>query len=207
VVIHPDPDQLVAYADGDGTSVDLGAVGEHVRQCTACGAEVRALGAVRDVVRDAANRDRPPAPQSDWGTLAAAIHRRERTRAALRWVTGLAAASIVGAALLTGTRRSGPTEPEAAVSQTRAIPRVDTTSDSAATALWRAVVAGRDRLSVNELRTMGELVVPIDGAIRQTRDALRRDPTDPFLLAHLAELQRKRVSALNDFVDRIRSRG
>jgi hypothetical protein len=84
---------------------------------------------------------------------------------------------------------------------------VDTTSDSAATALWRAVVAGRDRLSANELRMMGELVGPIDGAISQTRAALTSDPGDPFLLAHLADLQRKRVSALNDFVDRIRSKG
>jgi hypothetical protein len=197
----------VAYADGDGASVDLGAVGEHVRRCAACGAEVRTLAAVRDVLRDAAHRERPPAARDGWATLVMAMNRRERTRAAVRWVMGVAAASILSAALLRGTRRGAPTEPDAAGSKARAIASVDATSDSAAVVLWRAVVAGRDRLPANELRMMGELVGPIDGAISQTRAALSSDPGDPFLLAHLADLQRKRVSALSDFVDRIRRKG
>jgi len=160
---------------------------------------VLALTTVREAVREAATSERPVVPRNDWNALAGAIHRRERKRVALHWVA-IAAASIVGVAIL--TVRTTSTAPDQS-----SVRNAEEAPDTAAAVLSRAVSAGRDRLSASELRTMDDLVAPIDGAIRQTRAALKHDPRDAFLLAHLAELERKRVSALTDFVDRIRSKG
>ncbi len=204
--IHPDSTQLVAYADGD-TSVDVNAIAAHLRVCADCNETVQTLSAVRDLVRDAATNDRGQPPREDWDSLAIAIRRRARARTAFTWTLGLAAASLVAAALWTSTRQSPLDQPRATSVLAPNIPSVAGKPDTAVALLSRAVAAGRSHLSAEELHTLDALVRPIDVAIRQTQAALNSDPKDSFLRTHLAELHRKRASALGDFVDLIRSRG
>jgi len=73
--------------------------------------------------------------------------------------------------------------------------------------LERTIAAGRSQLSRAELLTLEAIVAPIDSAIAQTEVTIESGPTDPFLRAHLAALERQRAAALEDFVDLIRSRG
>ena len=116
------------------------------------------------------------------------------------------AASLVGAVVLSGVRGHlrdpGDTADPAAYDMSRS-----PSADEAIATLSHVVVEGRGRLPSTVLHAMDAVVHSIDEAIRQTQSALAADPADPLLRAHLAELHRKRVSALQDYVDLIRDQG
>jgi hypothetical protein len=198
-------DQLVAYADGDTAGVDLADLARHVAECASCKEIVTVLTATRESLRRS-SESRVPPPRDGWAALSARYARHRRRERAVRWAGGLMAASLVGVVVLSGVRERfsdpGDTAGPATYDATRSA-----SADETIAALSQVVVEGRSRLPSTELHAMDAVVHTIDEAIRQTQSALAADPADPLLRTHLAELHRKRVSALRDYVDLIRSQG
>ena len=203
---HPGMDQLVAYADGDTASVDLVDIARHVAECASCRETVTVLATTRESLRQSSERRVLPPVRDGWTELSARYARHRRRERAIRWAGVLMAASLVGVIVLSGVlerfRDPGDTAGPGTYEATRSASRDETIAT-----LSRVVVDGRSRLPSTELHAMDAVVHSIDEAIRQTQSALAADPADPLLRTHLAELHRKRVSALQDYVDLIRDQG
>lgn len=118
---HPTDDALVAFADGDATGIDDGAIRQHVERCDACAATVAALRDTRLSVHRAAAASPPPPFRGDWNALAARIESRRtsRLRALRLAMVGIAAAVVVTATLL--ARRSAELRRDAPVAAMRRV--------------------------------------------------------------------------------------
>jgi predicted anti-sigma-YlaC factor YlaD len=207
MIAHPSADQLVAYADGDAAGVDLAGLARHVVACAQCRETVAELARTRAMLRRSAEeRDLPPAP-AKWTALSARIASHRRKRGAARWTARLLAASVVGVVLLSQIRSRPDDGGTAAGPAIEDVPTIAAGDDEAIALLSRAVAEGRGRLPSSEQQAMDAVLRSIDDAVRHTRSELRADPSDPWLRSHLGELHRKRVSALQDYVDLIRDQG
>jgi predicted anti-sigma-YlaC factor YlaD len=206
LLTHPSADALVAYADGDAEGVDLARIAEHVSGCAACREAVAELARVRGVLRESAEKSLPP-PRDGWTALSTKIARHRRDRAAAGWTGGLLAASLAGIVLLSQLRSRPGDGGSPADSAIGDVYPVVSGGDETIVELSRAVARGRGGLPASERQAMEAVLASIDEAVRQTRSALDAEPSNPDLRSHLGELHRKRVSALQDYVDLIRDHG
>src|SRR5688500_5925852 len=101
---HPGIDQLVAYADGDTASVDLGDLARHVAECASCRETVTMLTTTRESLRQSSERHVPPPAREGWAALSARYARHRRRGRAVRWAGALMAASLVGVVVLSEVR-------------------------------------------------------------------------------------------------------
>ena len=205
---HPSADALVAYADGERTGVDVDRIAAHVVTCAQCRRAIEALQHVHAAVAEAGKEPPSAIGGYDWPSLAERIERDRRARArSVMWARGVAAAILVASVLLFRGSRGIPGGEESTLPRGEAGSAPIAALGEGADALERTIAARRSRLTGAEVRALEAIVAPIDSAIRQTEVAIRRGPTDSFVRAHLAALQRQRAAALEDFVDLIRSRG
>jgi anti-sigma factor RsiW len=195
--IHPTPDQLVAYADGETLGIDSARIAAHLERCAECRDSVTTLDAVRLSLKQTGERAGSSTADSGWMALSTRIVNRRRRRT----IGGAAAAALLAASFVgVFVLRVPPDRADApAATSSRTL--------GAATDLSRVVEQGRQRLPSAETRAMDAVVGVIDTAIQQTQSELASKPADLFLRGHLADLRRKRASALEDFVGRIRDRG
>jgi hypothetical protein len=85
-------------------------------------------------------------------------------------------------------------------------PSAPASEDAAVATVERTLERWQTRLSPSELRAANHVVDGVDLAIRQTREELAKDPGNAFLRDHLVQLRRKRISALETFVNLARDR-
>lgn len=207
---HPTPDLLLAVADGDRLGADFAAVSEHVANCAECRDVVSDLQRVRTAVRVAHLEQKADGGEHTWPVLAARID-AHRSRRSLRVVSaaGLVAAAVLLTMLAQSVRRSHAPLRQASdsVLLRMAMSQAPVSDETAAATLERTLESWRARLSPVELRAMSGVVDGVEMAIRQTRAELAKDPGNAFLRDHLTELRRKRISALETFIDLARDRG
>jgi hypothetical protein len=207
MVTHPSADELIAFADGDAAGVDLAGLDRHVAACAPCRQRVEELARTRAALRRSAEERGLPPAHERWSALSAEIASHRHQRVAVRWTAGLLAASVVGIVVLSQVRtRPGDGGVVAGPAIQDASP-LGAGEDETIALLSRAVAEGRGRLPSSEQQAMDAVLRSIDEAVRHTRSALHADPSDPWLRSHLGELHRKRVSALQDYVDLIRDHG
>jgi hypothetical protein len=197
---HPTSDLLLALADGDRLGADFGAVSEHVANCADCKTVVMALQQVKTAVYVAGADWEARDGKHTWAALSARIvtHRWRHSR--IMWTAGLAAAALVMMTLVHGSGR--------VVMDTRPAirPAAPASEDAAVATVERTLERWQTRLSPSELRAANHVVDGVDLAIRQTREELAKDPGNAFLRDHLVQLRRKRISALETFVNLARDR-
>jgi len=205
---HPTADILLAFADGDRLGTDFSTVAEHVAACDECREVVDELRQVGAAVQAAHLERKPDESKQRWPALAARIEaHRSRRSSTIVWGASLVAAGLLILLVSSVQRNRAPLRVATdSVSPPTALVPAPSPDEAAAAHLERALHDSRARLSPTELRAIDGVVGGVELAIRQTRAELVKDPENVFLLDHLAQLQRQRISALETFVDLARDR-
>ena len=214
-------DRLSEYLDGELAQDEREVVEAHLLECADCGRTLQQLRAV--VARASQVIDRPP--QSDlWPGIAERIAAAEPaldiekiTKRRLTFsIPQLAAASIVLMMMSAGTMYLMVNRDEAApVAQgAAASPRGSVTSDQAVAApvsvnspaaanynaaideLETALQTGRSSLDTTTVRVLETNLRAIDVAISDARQALSRDPGNPYLNRYLDDTMQRKIQLL-----------
>ncbi len=209
-------DRLSEYLDGDLAPAERVALEAHLAECPACRTATDELRRV--VTRAHALVDRPVAGDL-WAGISARIGasgapvvdltaRRARRRITFS-VTQLAAAAVlllaVGAGVTAAALRPRATTAPVAVTATgpglRAIPaglpsKAEQSYDTAVRDLEQALDAGRSQLSPKTVAVLERNLSRIDLAIEEARVALKADPANAYLNAHLASSMQQKLALL-----------
>lgn len=212
------PDQWTArlseYVDGALDAAERDALEAHLATCAGCRETAAELRQV--VMRASALTDRPPATDL-WPGIAARIGVADTPavrRAARRWSFTFPQLAAAGLALLlagagglwVGLRvldqpPAGPLVGAVPAADPRVLPAVlpDAARDSydrAVADLERVLAENRGRLDTATVRVLEESLRTIDRALARAREALARDPSDPYLSTHLQETMRRKLDLL-----------
>ncbi|TFG46511.1 MAG: hypothetical protein E4H41_02015 [Gemmatimonadales bacterium] len=208
-------DRLSEYLDGDLAPAERVALETHLAACPTCQATVAELRSV--VTRAHALVDRPVANDL-WGGIATRIGaagtpvidlntRRVRRRFSLS-LTQLAAAAVLflavgaGASAIAMRPTTEPVPTAVATSPAlRVIPvglptKAEQSYDTAVRDLEQALDAGRSRLSPKTVAVLERNLARIDVAIEEARVALKADPANAYLNAHLANSMQQKLALL-----------
>ena len=209
-------DRLSEYLDGDLPTAERAALEAHLAECPACRATTAELRRV--VTRAHALVDRPPAGDL-WAGIAARIGaagtpvvdlsaRRARHNISLS-VAQLAAAAVLllavgagaSAVALRPPTAAAPVAVTAAAPELRAVPaglpsKAEQSYDTAVHDLEQALDAGRSRLSPKTVTVLERNLARIDVAIEEARGALKADPANAYLSAHLANSMQQKLALL-----------
>ena len=207
-------ERLSDYVDGE----DLGpaerlAIEAHLAGCASCRTVVAEL---REVASRAATLA-DTAPRTDlWPGIEERLATTPRvaamsTRPVRRWSFTLPELVAAGLALMVlsggmvwmarvgGDRADVPqvaAEADSDAVEVTPANFADAQYDRAIADLERTLTEGRGRLDPETVRILEENLAAIDRAIEQSRRALRSDPANTYLNAHLAEAKRRKLSLL-----------
>ena len=200
---HPN-ELLSSYLDDDVSALERMRVESHLLQCEQCRAE---LDGLRRVVRRAAALDDRP-PQKDlWAGIAERIGRAGspdvvplapfRRRFVFSVPQLVAAAAVLvafsagGAALLMrGTAVSTEAIPATPAAQ------ITAGYDQPIRELQQTLQQRRGQLDTSTVRVIEQSLTVIDADIRQAREALARDPNNPYLNGHLQHALDRKLELL-----------
>ncbi len=209
-------DRLSEYLDGDLPSAERAALEAHLVECAACRTTVHELRRV--VTRAHALVDRPVEGEL-WTGIAARIgaagapvvdlSARRARRSYSFSVPQLAAAAVLllaaggGASAVALRSTDAPPAPvaQATPPALRVIPaglpsKAEQSYDTAVRDLERTLDAGRSRLSPKTVAVLERNLGRIDLAIEEARAALKADPANAYLSAHLATAMQQKLALL-----------
>lgn len=170
--------QLNEYVDGTLAAEARALVETHLAECAGCRAAVAEL---RGLVAGAGALPKSIDPARElWAAVAARIGKEERGKGKGWWRVPLAAAATVILAF--------------AVS--RLLPTSTDVYDQAARDLSQVFAAERDRLDPGTVALLQRNLGVIDRALRESRDALTRDPENVELRGLVASAAREKVELL-----------
>ena len=198
---------LSAYVDDDVTALERMKVEAHVAQCAVCRADLEGL---RRVVRRAAGLDDRPPARDLWPEIAAKISETgtgdvvplaPRRRRIAFTVPQLAAAAIALIALSIGASRvmlapGLAARPDTALVTASPEAQLVMSYDGPIGDLQRTLAQRRGRLDTSTVRVIEQSLRVIDGAIRQARRALAKDPNNPYLNNHLQRALDQKLDVL-----------
>lgn len=209
---HPTEERLNDLVDGILPAPEAAAVEAHLAGCAACRAEVEGL---RALLRDAAALPRDLAPPAEvWEALreetaarparAAWMVRMTRPELAAAAVLLVALSSGITAALVRGGSGAAGAPVAAVMAPAAAAPpaswvefrQAETEYLRTADDLEAALDASRDVLAPETVQVVEENLRIIDGAIRDAREALARDPANAELSNALAATYRDKIDVL-----------
>ena len=170
--------QLNEYVDGTLAAAARALVETHLAGCAGCRAAVAEL---RVVVSGAGALPKSIEPDRElWTGVAARLGKGERGKGKRWWTPALAAAAalVIGFAVY----RLLPTSPDL--------------YDQAARDLSQAFAAERDQLDPRTIALVERNLGVIDAAIRESSDALARDPGNVELRGLVASAAREKVELL-----------
>ena len=208
-------DRLSEYVDGDLAEHERAALEAHLVDCAACRS---AVDEIRRVISRAHALVDLPVGRDLWPGIAALIgsagtpvvelaSRRARRRFSLS-LPQLAAAAVLLIAATAGGTALALRRPEArpgqgapVIAATRALPaglpeKAQVSYDAAVGDLERALDAGRNRLSPKTVLVLQRNLARIDAAIDEARTALKADPANAYLNAHLANTMQQKLELL-----------
>ncbi len=199
--MHPLPEELSEYLDGELPPERAGRLERHVAECRDCAALLEELRRV--VLRAQALDDRPPRHDL-WPGVAAAIGTPARR---LRRVSlSLPALIAAGVLLMLGSvgltllwQRERP-----AAAPFAAAPALVSQAASPSELGYAGAVRGlelelernRDRLDTLTVRVLEEKLALIDRAIGEAERALAADPADGYLSGHLTRTRMRKLDLL-----------
>jgi len=218
-------DRISDYLDGDLAEGERLALEAHVATCDACARDLEALREV--IVRARDLEDRPPAADL-WPGIEARIAPPRRvvlpgrfdvaTKLARRFsltLPQLAAAGFVLAVMSAGAMwfvlhrapvsprgldRGGPVATAPGIEAQA--PTFETARyDAAVSELERVLRDHRAELDTSTVRVLEQNLALIDRATEQARQALQRDPANPYLNGHLAEQMQHKIRLLQRAAD------
>lgn len=213
--------RLSEYLDGTLDPVERHALETHLRDCPDCAAVLADLRAV--VERAAGLPAREPA-RDLWegiatgigvtprGTVIPIAARRRRYSFSLPQLLAAAAALVLVSAggVWAGLQLTGSARPDTIAAAPAPAPVAGTPAglfdprgraDSAIAELEAVLRAGRGELDSTTVRVLEENLALIDRAISQARQALAKDPGNPYLNEHLARTMRKKIEVLRQAAD------
>ena len=184
--------QLNEYVDGTLAAEARALVEAHLAGCAGCRAAVVEL---RALVAGAADLPKRIEPARDlWTGIAARVGKREVRNGKRWWRTALAAA----ATLVIGFAVYRLLPPFAA--HYRPVGEgwlaVEAQYEQASDELTRALATERDRLAPATVALLQRNLAVIDAALRESRDALARDPENVELRGLVASAAREKVELL-----------
>jgi len=184
--------QLNEYVDGTLAAEARALVEAHLAGCAGCRAAVVEL---RALVAGAADLPKRIEPARDlWTGIAARVGKREVRNGKRWWRTALAAA----ATLVIGFAVYRLLPPFAA--HYRPVGEgwlaVEAQYEQASDELTRALATERDRLAPATVALLERNLAAIDAALRESRDALARDPENVELRGLVASVAREKVELL-----------
>ena len=184
--------QLNEYVDGTLAAEARALVEAHLAGCAGCRAAVVEL---RALVAGAADLPKRIEPARDlWTGIAARVGKREVRNGKRWWRTALAAA----ATLVIGFAVYRLLPPFAA--HYRPVGEgwlaVEAQYEQASDELTRALATERDRLAPATVALLERNLAAIDAALRESRDALARDPENVELRGLVASAARQKVELL-----------
>jgi len=184
--------QLNEYVDGTLAAEARALVEAHLAGCAGCRAAVVEL---RALVAGAADLPKRIEPARDlWTGIAARVGKREVRNGKRWWRTALAAA----ATLVIGFAVYRLLPPFAA--HYRPVGEgwlaVEAQYEQASDELTRALATERDRLAPATVALLERNLAAIDAALRESRDALARDPENVELRGLVASAAREKVELL-----------
>ena len=184
--------RLNEYVDGTLTAETRALVETHLAGCAGCRAAVAELRAL--VAGAAALPKRIEPARELWTGVANRIGKRERGKGKGWWRTALAAAAtlVIGFAVYRllppfAAHYRPPGEGWVAV---------EAEYEQATDELTRALAMERDRLAPGTIALLQRNLAVIDAAIRESRDALARDPENVELRGLVASAAREKVELL-----------
>jgi len=209
-------DRLSEYLDGDLAPGERAALEAHLADCAACRTAVdelrRVVGRAHALVDQPVGRDLWPGIAARIGSAGAPVIDLAARRAARRVsfsMPQLAAAAVLLVAVTAGgtalaLRGGSPARlPQVAAGRTaaHAIPaglpsKAEVSYDAAVSDLERALDAGRSRLSPKTIQVLEKNLARIDAAIGEARTALKADPANAYLNAHLANTMQQKLELL-----------
>jgi anti-sigma-K factor RskA len=185
--------QLNEYVDGTLAPEGRALVETHLAQCAGCR---EAVAELRQVVAGAAALPKSIEPGRDlWATIDARIvHRATRNvqRAFWRGVLAAAATLVVGFAIY----RLLPPSPAHDRPERTGWVAVEAEYEQATDELTRTLALARTRLEPATVALLERNLGVIDAAIRESRDALARDPANVELRGLFAAAARQKVELL-----------
>jgi anti-sigma factor RsiW len=203
---------LSQYLDDEVTTLERMRVEGHLAQCAQCRADLEGL---RVVVRRAGSLDDRPPERDLWAGIAERIGsadssdvvpfaRRGRGRFTFTWVQLAAAASVLialsaGTATLLVHRPAVQSASGASSGGVRnGSPEAQLMAgyDAPIRELQQALDLRRGRLDTVTVRVIQQSLQVIDLAIRQAKDALARDPNNPYLNGHLQRALDRKLDVL-----------
>jgi Putative zinc-finger len=199
-------DRLSEYVDDDLVPAERLQLEQHLLDCARCRATVNEL---RDVAAAARRLEDTPPATDLWPAVAAALPRSSSRgwRLTLSLPQALAASVLLMAVsgltvwmsmssrtaavdVPVETRAAGPDA--AAVATTVSDPQYD----RAVADLTRLLEQRRGRLDPRTVRVIERNLATIDRAINEALAALKLEPTDAYLAAHVIEQRRRKLSLL-----------
>ena len=204
---HPDEALIHDFVDDELRGDEHARIEAHLAACASCRSRADALVRLRADARRAFGR----APASDvldqWGTIAARIGARARSRRLSRWAAAAAIALLIGSgAALYATLRA-PAAPGPAPAP--GVAQADDDSPAAAIAvayaptlaeLERALAVERDRLQPETVATLEANLAILNRAIRDIEAALAADPAHRANLESLDAMYQTKLGVLQQVV-------
>lgn len=208
-MIHPLPEQLSLYLDGELAETETRELETHLAACRECGALLAELRRV--VARAQALEDRPPRADL-WPGVAAAIGATPATRRRFAFsVPELLAAGIVlmllTGGVVAGALRVGAGRPEpstrsgipAPVPSAAVLPAGAHAArgyEAAISELRAELDAGRGKLDSTTIRVVEDKLRLVDRAILEAERALAADPANSYLTGHLTQTRMRKLDLL-----------
>jgi len=184
--------QLNEYVDGTLAAEARALVEAHLAGCAGCRAAVVEL---RALVAGAADLPKRIEPARDlWTGIAARVGKREARNGKRWWRTALAAAAtlVIGFAVY---RLLPPFAAHYRLAGEGWV-AVEAQYEQASDELTRALATERDRLAPATVALLERNLAVIDAALRESRDALARDPENVELRGLVASAAREKVELL-----------
>ena len=184
--------QLNEYVDGTLAAEARALVEAHLAGCAGCRAAVVEL---RALVAGAADLPKRIEPARDlWTGIAARVGKREVRNGKRWWRTALAAAAtlVIGFAVY---RLLPPFAAHYRLAGEGWV-AVEAQYEQASDELTRALATERDRLAPATVALLERNLAVIDAALRESRDALARDPENVELRGLVASAAREKVELL-----------
>jgi hypothetical protein len=184
--------ELNEYVDGTLAPGARPLVETHLAQCAGCRGAVAEL---RALVSEARGLPRSIEPASElWTGIVGRVGKGETRRGKRWWRVPLAAAATV--ILAFALSRLLPTSPDLSRPGAEEWAGVEAEYESAAADLDRTLAAERDRLEPATVALLERNLGVVDAAIRESRDALARDPGNIELRGLVAAAARQKVELL-----------